>query len=250
MTEVRYTDQHEWIRLEGDEATVGITKYAAESLGDVVFVELPASGKAVTAGGEAAVVESVKAASDIYAPAGGTVTERQQRAGKGAFQGQRGPGRRRLVLQAEAHRQGRIRQADGRRRLREVRGEPVSMRYLPLTADDRRAMLAKIGAPDVDALFRDVPKSALALAVRLRSAGHPGRAGSRAAHVQAGGEEYRGGRGALLLRRGRLQASCSQRGGSSDPAFGIPHQLHALSAGNRAGHACSICSNSRPRWRC
>jgi glycine cleavage system H protein len=74
MSEVRYTDQHEWIRLDGDEATVGITKYAAESLGDVVFVELPASGKTVAAGGEAAVVESVKAASDIYAPAGGTVT--------------------------------------------------------------------------------------------------------------------------------------------------------------------------------
>lgn len=74
MSEVRYTDQHEWIRLDGDVATVGITKYAAESLGDVVFVELPASGKAVKAGGEAAVVESVKAASDIYAPAGGTVT--------------------------------------------------------------------------------------------------------------------------------------------------------------------------------
>ena len=74
MSDVRYTDHHEWIRLDGDEATVGITKFAAESLGDVVFVELPASGKTVKAGGEAAVVESVKAASDIYAPAGGTVT--------------------------------------------------------------------------------------------------------------------------------------------------------------------------------
>src|SRR5438128_3522129 len=74
MSDVRYTDQHEWISLDGDEATVGITKYAAESLGDVVFVELPATGKAVKAGGEAAVVESVKAASDIYAPASGTVT--------------------------------------------------------------------------------------------------------------------------------------------------------------------------------
>ena len=74
MSDVRYTDQHEWIRLDGDEATVGITKFAAESLGDVVFVELPASGKVVKACGEAAVVESVKAASDIYAPAGGTVT--------------------------------------------------------------------------------------------------------------------------------------------------------------------------------
>jgi len=75
MSETRYTDQHEWIRLDGEEATVGITKYAAESLGDVVFVELPAGGKSVSAGGEAAVVESVKAASDIYAPAGGTVTD-------------------------------------------------------------------------------------------------------------------------------------------------------------------------------
>ena len=74
MSEVRYTDQHEWIRLDGDEATVGITKYAAESLGDVVFVELPAAGKQIAAGGEAAVVESVKAASDIYAPASGTVS--------------------------------------------------------------------------------------------------------------------------------------------------------------------------------
>src|SRR5205085_11975615 len=74
MSDARYTDQHEWIRLEGDEAIVGITKYAAEALGDVVFVELPAGGKTVSAGGEAAVVESVKAASDIYAPVGGTVT--------------------------------------------------------------------------------------------------------------------------------------------------------------------------------
>ena len=74
MSETRFTDQHEWVRLDGDAATVGITKYAAEALGDVVFVELPASGKTVSAGGEAAVVESVKAASDIYAPVGGTVT--------------------------------------------------------------------------------------------------------------------------------------------------------------------------------
>jgi glycine cleavage system H protein len=74
MSETRYTDQHEWVRLEGDTVTVGITKFAAEQLGDVVYVELPAAGKSVKAGAEAAVVESVKAASDIYAPAGGTVT--------------------------------------------------------------------------------------------------------------------------------------------------------------------------------
>lgn len=75
MSEVRYTDQHEWISLDGEIATVGITKYAAEQLGDVVFVELPDTGRKVGAGGEAAVVESVKAASEIYAPVGGEVTE-------------------------------------------------------------------------------------------------------------------------------------------------------------------------------
>ena len=74
MSEVRFTDQHEWVRVEGDEATVGITKYAAEQLGDVVYVEMPDAGRKVGQGGEAAVVESVKAASEIYAPIGGEVT--------------------------------------------------------------------------------------------------------------------------------------------------------------------------------
>jgi glycine cleavage system H protein len=74
MSEVRFTDQHEWVRLDGDEATVGITKYAADQLGDVVYVELPAQGRKVGAGGEAAVVESVKAASEVYAPVSGEVT--------------------------------------------------------------------------------------------------------------------------------------------------------------------------------
>ena len=74
MSEIRYTDQHEWVRIDGDEATIGITKYAAEQLGDVVYVELPQAGQKVGAGGEAAVVESVKAASEVYAPVGGEVT--------------------------------------------------------------------------------------------------------------------------------------------------------------------------------
>jgi glycine cleavage system H protein len=74
MSEVRYTDQHEWVRVDGGEATVGITKFATEQLGDVVFVELPEAGRKVGAGGEAAVVESVKAASEVYAPLSGEVT--------------------------------------------------------------------------------------------------------------------------------------------------------------------------------
>ncbi len=69
----RYTKDHEWVRLEGDVASIGITPYAAEQLGDVVYVELPAVGKAVSAGGEMAVVESAKAASDVYAPVAGEV---------------------------------------------------------------------------------------------------------------------------------------------------------------------------------
>jgi glycine cleavage system H protein len=74
MSEVRFTDQHEWVRLDGDEATIGITKYAADQLGDVVYVELPAQGRKVGAGGEAAVVESVKAASEVYSPISGEIT--------------------------------------------------------------------------------------------------------------------------------------------------------------------------------
>ena len=69
-----YTQDHEWIDVAGDVATVGITDYAQGQLGDVVFVDLPDAGRSVTKGGEAAVVESVKAASDVYAPVSGTVT--------------------------------------------------------------------------------------------------------------------------------------------------------------------------------
>ena len=69
-----FTEDHEWVRVEGDTATIGITQYAAEQLGDVVFVELPEIGKVVAKGSEAAVVESVKAAGEINAPVSGTVS--------------------------------------------------------------------------------------------------------------------------------------------------------------------------------
>ena len=75
---VYYTKEHEWIRVDGDDATVGITDYAQSQLGDVVFVEVPESGKQLSKGGEAAVVESVKAASDVYAPVSGEVSEGNQ----------------------------------------------------------------------------------------------------------------------------------------------------------------------------
>ncbi len=75
MSETRYTKDHEWVRLDGATATVGITNHAQEALGDLVFVELPEAGREVTTGEAVAVVESVKAASDVYAPLAGRVTE-------------------------------------------------------------------------------------------------------------------------------------------------------------------------------
>ncbi len=71
---IRFTKDHEWVRVDGDEATIGITPYAQEKLGDLVFIELPAVGAQLDQGATAATVESVKAASDVYAPIGGKVT--------------------------------------------------------------------------------------------------------------------------------------------------------------------------------
>jgi glycine cleavage system H protein len=75
MGDVRYTQDHEYVRVDGDVGTIGISNYAQEQLGDVVYVELPEVGKALSKGDEAAVVESVKAAAEVYAPVGGEVTE-------------------------------------------------------------------------------------------------------------------------------------------------------------------------------
>ena len=75
MSEKKFSKKHEWVSLEGDIATVGITKHATEMLGDIVFVEVPDAGKAIEKEGQAAVVESTKAASDVYSPISGEVTE-------------------------------------------------------------------------------------------------------------------------------------------------------------------------------
>lgn len=75
MSKIYFTKDHEWLAVDGDTATVGITNHAQEQLGDLVFVELPDSGRTVTKDEEAVVVESVKAASDVYAPVSGEITE-------------------------------------------------------------------------------------------------------------------------------------------------------------------------------
>ena len=75
MSEVKFSKEHEWIKLEGEVATIGITKHATEMLGDIVFVELPEKGSNVTKDGTAGVVESTKAASDVYTPVSGEVVD-------------------------------------------------------------------------------------------------------------------------------------------------------------------------------
>ena len=93
----RYTKDHEYIRVEGDAGIVGISDYAQSQLGDVVFVELPSVGKTLSKGDEAAVVESVKAASEVYAPVSGEVVAVNARSRSRSRHGQRGSGRPRLV---------------------------------------------------------------------------------------------------------------------------------------------------------
>ncbi|MEE8271464.1 MAG: glycine cleavage system protein GcvH [Alphaproteobacteria bacterium] len=78
MSTIKYTKDHEWVRVDGDVGTIGVTDYAQEQMGDVVFVELPEVGRRVETGDDAAVVESVKAASEIYAPVAGEVIEANQ----------------------------------------------------------------------------------------------------------------------------------------------------------------------------
>ena len=75
MTKIYFTEDHEWIAVDGENATIGITEHAQEQLGDLVFVELPETGRNLSKGEEAVVVESVKAASDVYAPVSGEITE-------------------------------------------------------------------------------------------------------------------------------------------------------------------------------
>ena len=78
MSTLRFSKDHEWVRIDGDVATIGITEYAQQQLGDVVYVELPEIGRRVEIGKEAAVVESVKAASEVYAPVSGEIVETNQ----------------------------------------------------------------------------------------------------------------------------------------------------------------------------
>ena len=108
-----FTSDHEWLRIEGDVATIGVTDYAQSQLGDVVFVELPKVGRSLKKAEAAAVVESVKAASDVYAPISGEVLEVNDALVGRARAGQFRRRRQGVVFQAEDRRQERTRRPDG-----------------------------------------------------------------------------------------------------------------------------------------
>ena len=124
MSDIRYTKEHEWVRVDGEIATVGITNHAQQQLGDVVFVELPEVGREVAQKAAMAVVESVKAASDVYAPISGKVVEVNAAAERRPGAGQRRCRGRGLVLQARDRQARRARRPDGRRCLSRLRREP------------------------------------------------------------------------------------------------------------------------------
>ena len=157
--DLRYTQDHEWVRLDGDEAIVGITAYAADQLGDIVFVELPAVGKALEAAGTFGVVESVKAVSDLFAPVGGEVVAIERRPRRQPRARQQRPVRRRLDDPRQGRRRRLARRPPRRGRLRrpDRRGLTAEMPYGPHTGADRARMLEAIGIASVDQLFADIP---------------------------------------------------------------------------------------------
>ena len=181
--DLRYHPEHDWARIEGDSATFGLTWYAQDALGEVVFYEPPEVGKQVTKDEAYAEVESVKAVSDVYAPLSGEVTEVNAALAE-PREDQRGPLRRWLDGQGEALGPLRGGPADGRGGLQEAaRGIGLAgtrrrgavgppdydgwyvSRYTSATDDDRRAMLDAIGVGSTEELFEDIPE-----ALRL---GHP-----------------------------------------------------------------------------
>ena len=124
MAQILYTKDHEYLRVEDGEGVVGISEHAQAQLGDVVFAEAPPIGKKLKQGDPAAVVESVKAASDVFAPASGEVVAVNSEVEFDAGPHQRGRDGQGLAISLEARRRGRIERAHGRGRLWRIRQEP------------------------------------------------------------------------------------------------------------------------------
>ena len=233
-TDLHYTKDHEWVRVEGDQATIGITAYAAEQLGDIVFVELPDAGRALEQFAAFGVVESVKAVSDLFAPVSGEVSEANGELGGQPRARQQRSVRRRLDDPGRPGRPGPGRRAARRRRLRRAhRGR--------LTADAVRSPHRRRPRADARGPRPDIGRRALR--------GHPGRAPgvppgpARArAGARAGRPAQRAGRaqpdGPRLVPRGRrLPPLDPARGRPAPPARRVVHGLHAVPARDQPGHA-------------
>ena len=209
---------------------------ASSQLGDVVFVELPAIGSMLTKGDQAAVVESVKAASEVYAPVSGEVVAVNEALADEPGQVNAGPMAEGWFLKIRLSDESELETLMDESGLWRVGSEPELMRYLPLTEDDRRQMLAAIGVDDVDDLFRDVPPDAL-LTRPVDLPHHADEITVERTFRRLRGQEPLAGFGAVLSRCGSVPASHSRRCRPPDPAWRISHRVHAVSAGDRAGHA-------------
>ncbi len=161
---VRYTKTHEWVRREGGEAVVGISDYAQNHLSDVVFVELPAMGKEMQAGKACMVIESVKAAEEVFAPVSGVVSGRNEKLEKAPELVNKDPFGEGWLVKVKLGNPARAGQPHGRGGIPRVPGDPMS--FIPNTDADRSRMLEAVGIGSVAELFHDVPAEAPVSAAR------------------------------------------------------------------------------------
>ena len=163
--DLRYSREHEWVRVDGEQATIGITSFAADELGDIVFVETPEAGATLSQFASFGVVESVKAVSDLYAPISGEVVEVNEALRDTPGAAEHGALRGWLDRQGEAVRSGRAGRAARRRRLR--RADRRLMAYSPHTEADHRRMLDAVGVASIEDLFADIPPQVRAASFEL-----------------------------------------------------------------------------------
>ena len=152
-----YHPEHDWARIDGDEAVMGVTWHAQDALGELVHYEPPDVGATVAKDASYGEVESVKAVSDLISPLSGEVLEVNAEGRRRARDRQRGSVRRRAGSSASADEPVGARPAARGRPLPEAPRRAVSVSYLSLTDADREAMLATIGVGSIDELFRDIP---------------------------------------------------------------------------------------------
>ena len=233
--DLKYTKSHEWVRTLADgNVEVGITDHAQGALGDLVFVEVPEAGKTLKAGDAFAVVESVKAASDVYAPIAGAVIEGNAALGSQPELINSEPYGARLDRAHEAERRA-AGPAERRRIPGASRRGGLTMPFIPHTPEDVEQMLAAIGAKKIEDLFDEIPKD-----LRIESlAGIPDALNEMQIGRLMIGARRAGRHAAQFHRRRRLRAPHSVRGVGRDHARRVLQRLHAVPGGSLAGHAAA-----------